>query len=91
MTPEEILCHAPLALTEAQRAFYFENGFLAVDGLVPTEWVQRLTARSKAFLEESRTLTESNEAFDLDPRPCPVPPNWTEVGYGSIFTAQQGD
>jgi len=25
----------------------------------------------------------------LDPRPCPVPPNWTEQGYGSIFTAQQ--
>ncbi len=24
----------------------------------------------------------------LDPRPCPVPPNWDEVGYGSIFTAQ---
>ena len=25
----------------------------------------------------------------LDPRPCPVPPNWAEVGYGSIFTAQK--
>ena len=25
----------------------------------------------------------------LDPRPCPVPPNWTEEGYGSIFTAQE--
>lgn len=24
----------------------------------------------------------------LDPRPCPVPPNWNEIGYGSIFTAQ---
>ncbi len=24
----------------------------------------------------------------LDPRPCPVPPNWAEIGYGSIFTAQ---
>lgn len=25
----------------------------------------------------------------LDPRPCPVPPNWAEEGYGSIFTAQK--
>ena len=24
----------------------------------------------------------------VDPRPCPVPPNWAEIGYGSIFTAQ---
>ena len=25
----------------------------------------------------------------LDPRPCPVPPNWAEEGYRSIFTAQK--
>ncbi|MDP6706600.1 MAG: phytanoyl-CoA dioxygenase family protein [Alphaproteobacteria bacterium] len=27
----------------------------------------------------------------LDPRPCPVPPDWAEVGYNSIFAAQQED
>jgi len=26
----------------------------------------------------------------VDPRPCPVPPDWSKQGYGSIFTAQQG-
>lgn len=25
----------------------------------------------------------------LDPRPCPVPPDWAKEGYGSIFTAQE--
>jgi ectoine hydroxylase len=25
----------------------------------------------------------------LDPRPCPVPPNWAEQGYNSIFAAQK--
>jgi ectoine hydroxylase-related dioxygenase (phytanoyl-CoA dioxygenase family) len=24
----------------------------------------------------------------MDPRPCPVPPDWSKAGYGSIFTAQ---
>jgi ectoine hydroxylase-related dioxygenase (phytanoyl-CoA dioxygenase family) len=24
----------------------------------------------------------------LDPTPCPVPPDWSRQGYGSIFTAQ---
>ena len=67
MTPEDILQHPPIALSQAQRESYFENGFVAVDGLVPAEWVQRLTARSEAFLEESRSLTQSNEAFDLGP------------------------
>ena len=65
MTPGNILSHEPVALTQAQREFYFDNGFVAVDGLVPPEWVQRLTARSCAFLETSRSLTMSNEAFDL--------------------------
>jgi hypothetical protein len=26
----------------------------------------------------------------LDPTPCPVPPDWSRDGYGSIFTAQDG-
>ena len=27
----------------------------------------------------------------LDPTPCPVPPDWSREGYGSIFTAQRGE
>lgn len=27
----------------------------------------------------------------LDPTPCPVPPDWSLAGYGSIFTAQQAE
>ena len=25
----------------------------------------------------------------LDPRPCPMPPDWSKTGYGSIFTSQE--
>lgn len=67
MTPEDILSHSPRVLSSEQRESYFANGFIAVDGLVPAEWVRRLTARSQAFLEEIRSLTQSNEAFDLGP------------------------
>lgn len=75
MTPEEILSHPPRVLTQAQRADYFENGFVAVDGLVPPEWIGRLTARSDAFLQESRSLTESNDAFDLGPEHSAAKPH----------------
>lgn len=27
----------------------------------------------------------------LDPTPCPVPPDWSKQGYGSIFVAQRAD
>lgn len=75
MTPEEILSHPPRVLTQAQRADYFENGFIAVDGLVPPEWIGRLTARSDAFLQESRSLRESNDAFDLGPEHSATKPH----------------
>jgi ectoine hydroxylase-related dioxygenase (phytanoyl-CoA dioxygenase family) len=26
----------------------------------------------------------------LDPTPCPVPPDWGKIGYGSIFSVQRG-
>ncbi len=67
MTPEDILSHPASVLTKEQRAFYFANGFVAVDGLIPPDWVRRLTARSNELLEQSRSVNHSNEAFDLGP------------------------
>lgn len=67
MTPEDILSHPPRVLTEEHRRFYFDNGFLAVDGLVSAAWVERLTERSGEFLEKSRSVAKSDEAFDLAP------------------------
>ena len=34
---------------------------------------------------------EAARTAHLDPRPCPVPPNWAKQGYGSIFTAQRSE
>ena len=34
---------------------------------------------------------EAARVAHLDPTPCPVPPDWSRQGYGSIFTAQAGD
>jgi hypothetical protein len=68
VTPEDILAHPPRVLTEAQRRHYFETGFLAAEGLVPPAWLARLIELSDAFLEESRWVAASNEAFDLGPR-----------------------
>ena len=55
-----------LALTEAQRAHYQEHGWLAVPGLVDAVWLDRLRAVTDEFVEQSRSLTESNVIFDLD-------------------------
>jgi phytanoyl-CoA dioxygenase PhyH len=75
VTPEAILAQPPRALTEAQRLHYFDTGFLAVEGLVPPEWVRRLLELADAFVEESRGVAASNEAFDLGPLHGPDQPH----------------
>jgi ectoine hydroxylase-related dioxygenase (phytanoyl-CoA dioxygenase family) len=75
MTPKNILAHAPRVLSQAQRERYFATGFLAAEGLIPTEWLDRLTRLSNDFLEQSRVVGASNEAFDLAPDHCAERPH----------------
>ena len=65
MTPDEILAHQPRILTQAQRERYFATGFLAAEGLIPADWLRRLCELSEMFLDRSRSLSASDEAFDL--------------------------
>tara|TARA_B100001123_G_C15299082_1_gene1020359 strand:+ start:1417 stop:2424 length:1008 start_codon:yes stop_codon:yes gene_type:complete len=67
MTPEQILSHPPLALTREQREFYFDNGYLLVERIVPQEWIDRLTQVTNEMVEQSRSLTKSDAVFDLEP------------------------
>jgi ectoine hydroxylase-related dioxygenase (phytanoyl-CoA dioxygenase family) len=53
-------------LGTGERAHYRDHGWVAVGGLVDESWLQRLRAVTEAFVEQSRTLTESNVVFDLD-------------------------
>jgi hypothetical protein len=75
MKPEDILRHPPKVLTSAQRDAYFRTGFLAVDGLVPDAWLHRSRELSAEFLEASKAVAVSNEAFDLGPRHRPDQPH----------------
>jgi ectoine hydroxylase len=54
-------------LNRTQRTAYQRDGFLAVAGLVDATWLRRLRAVTAEFVAHSRTLTESNLIFDLEP------------------------
>jgi ectoine hydroxylase len=75
MTPDDILAHPPRVLTQATRERYFRTGFLAAEGLIPAEWLDRLIALSDRFIENSRNVTASNEAYDLGPNHDPERPH----------------
>ncbi len=67
MTPEQILATPPRVLTQAQRESYFEKGYVLVENVVPTEWLERLREVTDEFVERSRSVTESDAVWDLEP------------------------
>lgn len=67
MTPEEILKEPARVLTQSQREFYFEQGYLCVDSLVPKETVAELVGITDAFVEASRSETKPGDTFDIAP------------------------
>jgi ectoine hydroxylase len=67
MTPEDILSHEPRILSQQQREFYFTNGYLLLERIIPQEWIERLIEVTNEFTEKSRALTKSDAIFDLEP------------------------
>ena len=56
MTPEQVLSFAPRVLTQAQREFYFSEGYLLLERVLPEDWIQRLRAATAELVERSRRV-----------------------------------
>jgi ectoine hydroxylase len=54
-------------ISEDQRESYWQNGYLLLEGIIPTQWLDRLRAATDEMVERSRTLTASDSVFDLEP------------------------
>ncbi len=74
MTPEEIRQHSARALSEEQRAHYFEKGYVLLPSIVPMEWIERLRAATAEMVERSRMVDKSDAIFDLEPGHGPDSP-----------------
>ena len=66
MTPEDILSTPAKILTAQQREFYFENGYILLERIIPDEVVENLRTVTEAMVDRSREISESNEIWDLD-------------------------
>ena len=60
MTPEDVLAVERKILTQAQREFYFENGYLLLDKAIPDTWVERLRDATDKIVEESCAISASD-------------------------------
>lgn len=66
-------------LTAEDKAFYSDNGYLMVENAVSPEQLERLRELTYAFIDASRSVTESNEIFDLDKGHSAQTPRLTRV------------
>jgi ectoine hydroxylase-related dioxygenase (phytanoyl-CoA dioxygenase family) len=74
MTPEDVLAQPPRVLSDAQRAFYFENGYLLVENAIPPHWLDTLRRVTDEMVQRSRSVTVSDAVFDLEPGHTPEKP-----------------
>ena len=56
MTPEQILAIRPEVLTQQQREFHFENGYILLEKLLPDDWVARLRKATDEMVDKSRSI-----------------------------------
>ena len=64
MTPEEILAIEPRVLTQAQREFYFREGYLLLPGVIGPDWIGRLREATDRLVERSRGVSRSDFRYD---------------------------
>jgi ectoine hydroxylase len=66
MTPEAVLALKPNVLSRKQREFYFENGYLFLERIIPAETIEELRRVTEAKVEETRALAKSDAVWDLE-------------------------
>ena len=81
MRPEQILKTKPKVLSQSQREAYFRDGYLALEGFVSNDWLERIWYTTEEFIEESRNHSKSNTKFDLEPGHTPDKPRLRRLSY----------
>lgn len=68
-----------MTLGADQRSFYAENGYLLVENAVTPDELAKLREITSDLIEKSRSVTESNEAYELDAGHSPESPRLTRI------------
>ena len=74
MTPDQILDIPPRVLTQAQREFYFNQGYILLEKIIGDDWLAKLRDATEELVERSRKVTKSDQVYDLEPDHTPQSP-----------------
>ena len=79
MTPEQILKIPSRVLTQAQREFYFIEGYILLEKIIGNDWLQKLRDATDELVERSRKVAKSDAVWDLEPDHSPQSPRLRRV------------
>tara|TARA_Y100001934_G_scaffold275290_1_gene369380 strand:- start:152 stop:568 length:417 start_codon:yes stop_codon:yes gene_type:complete len=65
-TEEAILAQPARLLTQAQREFYFENGYLLLKSVIGNDWLTRLKSAIAEVVDRSREMTVPDDVIWLE-------------------------
>ena len=77
--PVPIVPEMAEVLTGDQEAFYAENGYLVLEGRVPSDVIEAIRDEIRRFEDVARTMTESDEKLDLEDSHTPDEPRLRRI------------
>ncbi|WP_338550442.1 phytanoyl-CoA dioxygenase family protein [Roseovarius phycicola] len=81
MNHSEILSNPPRVLSQDERSFYFEQGYVVKEKAVGQDWLDRLNAAMVALVETTRNMTCSTQTYDLDAGHTAEHPRLRRIAY----------
>ena len=66
MIQKEILSHPPRVLSQDEREFFFDQGYVVKERAIGSDWLDRLNAALAKLVDKSRTMTKSDGTYDLE-------------------------
>jgi len=67
MRKEDVLSHPAREFSQAEREFFFDQGYAVRKNAISPDWIARLNIAIDKLVEKSRSLTKSDGVFDLEP------------------------
>ncbi len=81
MHRDDVLAHPARYLEQAQRVFFYEEGYLVLPGLIEAQRLRELRAALDKVVDASRAVTRSSDRFDLEKGHSPESPRLRRAAY----------
>jgi hypothetical protein len=78
---QEILAEPARVLSQEERSFYFDQGYVVKERAIGQDWLDRLNGAMTKLVDGTRSMTKSTQTYDLDDGPTNDNPRLRRIAY----------